>query len=604
MAKKTKGATTPPPTPQPLTVGNELLHYLKLEKVTHVFQVPGAGCMHILAYLASQQDKFASVICRHESGAAYMADGYYRATGNLGVVLVTSGPGATNALTGVMNANNDGSAVLLISGEISQQFFGLGSLQEGEDTDLDVNALFAASTAYSAIIEEPMEAGTLLKAALRTALSLPRKAAHLSIPDNVTAETIPNIVFSHSPSQYRASHNSVTDWEILPVLGALAKAKRPAIFIGNGCRGLTSEGVQALINVAEYYGVPIISTPDGKGIFPESHDLSMRVFGCASSIWPYYWLNANPGEDPFDFMLVIGSSLGGLATMNFSQMLMPGNGAFYQVDVNPAIIGRCYPLKLGIVGEAGSFILGMNRMKGKEKTTPKKADVKLRTEQLKKIKKTYSPFQDPAQYKSNASPIEPAALMRVIQDTLPKDKETHIFIDAGNCVGWSNHYLEVQRPWSIYSSLSMGPMGFAVGAVVGGKFGRPDATCICITGDGAFMMHGAEVSTARQYNVGAIWIVLNDNNLGMVSQGMNHFFPGTPKVYTEIYELGNPDLVKFAEGLGAKAYRVNNPAQAKTALQKAIKDAKANKCPQVIIADIDALPVPPYYNPLYAPKTN
>ena len=191
--------------------------------------------------------------------------------------------------------------------------------------------------------------------------------------------------------------------------------------------------------------------------------------------------------------------------------------------------------------------------------------------------------------------------MRVIQETLPKERETHIFVDAGNCVGWSNHYLAVQRPWNIYSSLSMGPMGFGVAAVVGGKLGKPKSTCICITGDGAFMMHGAEVSTAHQYKAGAIWIVLNDNNLRMVSQGMDHYFPGTPKVYEKLYELGNPDLVKYAEGLGAKAYQVKTTKEMKAALEKAINDADTTNRPQVIVVDIDTTLVPPYYNPLYVP---
>ncbi len=407
-----------------------------------------------------------------------------------------------------MNANNDGSALLVISGEVAQQYFGLGFLQEGEDTDLDINAVYAAATSYSAIIAEAAEAGTLIKTALRKSLGIPRKATHLCLPNNVTALPIPNPNFPNSTLNYRTLQSSISDDQILPIITALTNTKRPAIFIGNGCRDFSPQTVLALSSIAKYYGVPIISTPDAKGIFPESDERALRVFGCASSIWPYYWLNAPKGESPLDFMLVIGSSLGGLATINFSPFLMPSNEAFYQVDIHQHVISRCYPFKLGVVGESSSFVNGMNRLKGQSKTPPNNADVKLRKDQIRKIKKTYSPFQDPKQYASNAKPVQPAALMRVLQETFPKEKETHIFIDAGNCVGWSNHYLAVEKPWNIYSSLSMGPMGFAVAAVVGAKIGRPKSNCLAITGDGAFMMHGAEISTAAQYGLGAFGLCL------------------------------------------------------------------------------------------------
>ncbi|MEO8795776.1 MAG: thiamine pyrophosphate-dependent enzyme, partial [Daejeonella sp.] len=144
---------------------------------------------------------------------------------------------------------------------------------------------------------------------------------------------------------------------------------------------------------------------------------------------------------------------------------------------------------------------------------------------------------------------------------------------------------------------------FAVGAVVGAKFGCPDATCIAIVGDGAFMMHGAEVSTASQYNTGAIWIVLNDNNLAMVSQGMEQFFPdkNNPQDWDKLYELGNPNLVKYSEGLGADAYEINDPEEFKTKFPEILKKANEDHRPQVIIANINRKSVPPYYNALYAP---
>jgi acetolactate synthase-1/2/3 large subunit len=171
-------------------------------------------------------------------------------------------------------------------------------------------------------------------------------------------------------------------------------------------------------------------------------------------------------------------------------------------------------------------------------------------------------------------------------------------------VGWSVHYLAIDPPSSIFTSLSMGPMGFGVGSVIGGKIGCPENTCICITGDAAFMMNGSEISTASQYKVGAIWLVLYDNNLGMVSQGMDFFAPDKkkPEIWSELYELGNPDLAMFAKSLGADSYTVNSPADLEKIMPKVLKRANLDRVPQVIIAKINRKPVPPYYNPIYMPK--
>ena len=155
MSKQTKTPTVP-------TVGDLIIHYLKLEGVKYVFGVPGGGLMNLLVNLKNNRDKIEYIICRHETGAAYIADGYYRTTGKIGVIAVTTGPGATNALTGTMNAQSDGSALMLISGEIDEKFYGMGYLQEGIDASLDINAIYAAATGYSSLIASGADAETIL----------------------------------------------------------------------------------------------------------------------------------------------------------------------------------------------------------------------------------------------------------------------------------------------------------------------------------------------------------------------------------------------------------------------------------------------------------
>ncbi len=214
------------------------------------------------------------------------------------------------------------------------------------------------------------------------------------------------------------------------------------------------------------------------------------------------------------------------------------------------------------------------------------------------------PYLEPDKRNSQAEPIPPQSLMGCLSELLPE--QSHIFIDGGNCIGWALHYLEINPPAQVHCALDMGPMGFSVGAVVGARIGAPESTCIAITGDGGFLMHGAEVSTAAQYHVGAIWIVLRDNDLNMVSQGMDHYFPD-PTVWQGYYALGQPNLEKFAEALGAEAYTVTKRSDMVNVFPRAIEGARGGKDgkpprPQVIVAHIDAREAPPYY-PVVQPST-
>ena len=626
MAKQTK-SKNPPISDQPVyfldlgeplntpvkppTVGDRMIEYLRLEGVKYVFGIPGGGLMNLLVNLKDNKEEIKYIICRQETGAAYIADGYYRATGKIGIVAVTTGPGATNALTGMMNAQADGSAVMLISGEVDQKFYGMGYLQAGVGAKLNINEIYTAATGYSSMILSSTDAETILKQAFRDSLSLPRQAVHISLPVNVTTEPLPGsppAVMPLHTSNYRAEVKGAPLDEVEKAMKSLLACKRPLLFLGNGCRQAlnhTKPAFKNLLRFAEKYGIPVMTTADGKGIFPESHPLSLRVYGIADCMWPYYYLTGslpNQKKDPaspeYDGIMIIGSELGELSTNSWLPLLKPNGkkAPFIQVDINQKIIGRSFEVTHGVVGEAEAFVNDLASLMPKYPTRIK--EVRDRKAFIAQIRKQ-TPFIDKASYHSNSSPIEPAAIMRVLKKTLPKNSK--YFIDCANCVGWSAHYLTIDPPGSIFFSLSMGPMGFGVGSVIGGKIGLPNNTCICITGDAAFMMQGSEISTASQYKVGAIWLVLYDNNLGMVSQGMNQFFPDSkdPGVWSKLYELGDPDLALFAKGLGADAYTINSPDELEKIMPKVLSRANNDNVPQVIIAKIDRKPVPPYYNPIY-----
>lgn len=581
------------------TVAGLLLDYLKLEGVKTLFGIPGGAIIYLISELKARADEFQFVICRHETGAAYLAHGYAAVTGGLGVVLTTSGPAASNALTGAVNAQASCVPLLVITGEIAQKYYGQGYLQEGVDAKLDITSVYQSAVQYSAIVSSPSNVVTLFQQALREARSLPNRTSHLSLPNDVAGMPMPQT--SAPPAStiaYRATPSGTDALKVGETFDELLRAKRPLFFLGNGCRQALAdpERRKAFTAFIETFAIPVMTTPDAKGVFSENHPLSLRSYGLCGCPWTGVYTDQSVGVElgAYDALLVLGSSLGELATTvaerdPYAASLIP-KGPFVHVDLDQSVIGREFPVTRGIVAEVGATIDELCRL-GSRKGKQSGKIFEARRQFVAWIKAEHAACDRPDWYASDARPVNPAALMRVLNEEITRG---HVFIDAGNCVGWSLNYMIVEPPVAYHSALSMGPMGFAVGAVVGAKLGAPDEPCIAIVGDGAFMMHGAEISTAAQSRVGAIWIVLNDNDLSMVSQGMASLFGSTS--WDGYYKLGAPDLVLFAKGLGAHAVAVSpeqGPEAFRAELKRALERSKSGE-PQVIVAHIDPVPTPPY----------
>ncbi len=573
------------------------LRYLAMEGATTLFGIPGAAIMQLLYELRVQSDTFRYVICRQETGAAYMADGYARVTDGLGVVLVTSGPGATNALTGTVNADNCGTALLTISGEVAEFAFGKAYLQEGIDLGLDVGEVYAAACDYSAVIDSPSNFCTLFEQALRDARSVPRRAVHVSLPVDVSKTPLQTVTVPVAPSNYRAAPAAGCDAVTAGnVVDSLLAAQQPLIMLGNGARrALRGDRLSTLTAFVEKFAVPVMTSPGAKGVFPESHELSLRNYGLAGCRWTTSYLTGGPGGGhQFDALLVLGSNLGELATTVtpitpldiYSSQLLP-NGPFIHVDANAEVIGRNFPVDVGIVAEAAATIDALLAAADGKPVPNSAAGRRLL---VSGIKQNVAPAPPPAPAPTPGT-VHPIALMYALNRWLPSGAQ--VFFDCGNCVGWSLAYLEIDPPTELHSALAMGPMGFAVGAVAGAKLALPDIPCVAITGDGAFVMHAGELATAAQYGANAIWVVLADGDLGMVSQGMGQFYPGMN--WTDYYQSGAPDLVGLAKSLGAQATLVSDEAMLGTALTAALAGAAA--APQVVVVTVDPAAEPPYYVP-------
>jgi acetolactate synthase-1/2/3 large subunit len=575
----------PPPPPPTPSVAAVLVASLKAEGVSHIFGIPGGALVGMLEALRADST-ITYHLCRQETGAAYMADGFARAGGGLGVVLTTSGPGATNALTGVVNADASSSPMLVISGEIPSMFFGRGYLQEGVDSTLDIVDVYSSAISFSEMIISPGNAVELFQSAMRRVWGVPRKAAHLSLPVDISMAQSGISTPAPAPSTYRVTNGFVDVAGIQAAVAAIAAAKWPLLMIGDGCRPALSDPTTlgAFVKAVNSLAVPVVTDPDAKGLFPETHALSLRNVGLAACEWPQYYVDPKLGQ--YDALVVLGSPLGELATDVWADSLVP-NGPFIQVDDDVDTIGRAFEITRGVVGEMTAAVGAFITAAATAKVDPTVATT--RRAFVAGIKAAHSPFVDPTKRVSTSVPIKPQALARIVSEGLPPG--SRIFVDAGNCVGWCLHEMVVSPPSKIHTALAMGPMGFGTAAVIGAKLADPTAPCLAVVGDGGFLMQVAEVSTAAQYKVGAIWVVLADHDLTMVSQGMA--VAAKDPTYDDYYQIGWTDLAAVAQGMGATAYNIQTPDELTAALGSALAGA-ATGVPQVIVATIDQTEMPPY----------
>ncbi|ALG09702.1 acetolactate synthase-1/2/3 large subunit [Kibdelosporangium phytohabitans] len=538
------------------------------------------------------------VLPRHESGGAYMADGYARVHENgFGVIIVPAGPGATNAITGVLNAHYSGTSLLAVTSEVGRAYFGKGFLQEGVDCELDVRAVYQAANGHSVLVDDAANFSTLFQQALRDARSVPGVAAHVSLPVDVSRQELATVHFPVSTDQYRVVPASSDPHGVEVALDSMLTADWPLIFLGNGCRrALRDQAVRdQLIEFAERFDIPVMTTPGGKGLFPESHRLSLRNYGLSCNPWTEAYLRAPNEENRYDALLVLGSGLGQLATsptlwptLSWDRQLIPTT-SFIQVDLDQSAIGRAFPVTQGIVADVGRVVQALHEQ-SRHRPVPYSA-----TQRRQRIEgiKSGLPRPDPRRAADRPDTVEPTDLTAAVNDIL-RDLENgaHVFVDSGNCVGWSLRYLRIDPPTEFHISLAMGPMGFAVSAVVGAKLAKPDLPCIAITGDAAFLMHGSEVSTAAVHKAPAVWIVLHDNTHAMADQGLAAYFPD--KDWNHFYNIGRPDLAAYAAALGAKTWSVTASGELRRALEEAIMQDGPE--PRVVVVAVDPTREPPYWD--------
>lgn len=558
-----------------VSVSELVLEYLKGEGVRAVFGLPG-GPLSPLFDALYHEPGLKTITARHEGGAAFMALGYARVSGRLGACFVTTGPGATNAITGIAAAQADSIPVLTVTAQVATSTFGRGSIQDSYDR-LDIVAMLKSVTKMSAMVVNPHNLAMTLRQAIRQAMTGRRGPVHVNLPTDFMKKRVPCDL--QLPHEYRPVSRPFDREAVKQAVDALFAARRPAILAG---AGVNLAGAQAeLLELAELFAIPTATTPKGKGAFSESHPLSLRVFGTASSPWAESVLLT----EGTDLLFVIGSGLHESSTQGWESRLKP-SGALLQLDIEPSVIGRNYPVTVPLVGDIKTTLRELlfharRRIAGGERP------LLTGDERLARLKAETSPLLDEAASRSETVPIKPQRLMNALNEALPED--AIIFLDSGNNTLWGTHYLNATgRNVFIHNWGDFGAMGFGVAAPIGGKVAAPDRAVVAIVGDGAFAMNGMEVATAAAYGIPVVWIVLNDARLNAVHHGQTLLYEGR----TIGCDFPRMDIAKIAEGLGADGVRVVEPG----AIGPALRAALASDRPTVLDVWIDADEVPPIHS--------
>ena len=579
-----------------MTAAYLIIKYLEEMGVRYIFGIPG-GALEPLYDAISKSERIEAVLTKHEEGAAFMADGYARVSGLMGVCCATTGPGSTNLITGIASSYADSIPVLVITAQVPTRVFGKGALQESTYDGINIVDIFRHFTKYSAMLITPEKTGEMIRQALRVALSGRRGPVHLNIPMDVMREDVDEEVIPHDKF---IPHTMYFDrYSIKMATNLLLNAKKPAILLGNG--SLISGAVDEVIKFAEMLSIPVTTTPKAKGAFPENHELSLGVFGLGGSPQAEGYLLDNSPQSPLkirgeegglkvDVLLAIGTSFNEWGSNAWDKRLIPEK-AMIQVDIDPYEFGKNYPFEVDLIGDAKTIMreltYELQRQIEKFPALEQKRFEKRREmmiEELRNFKARLKRRYEEEKMDSDAVPLKPQRLMKELRDSLPGD--TIFFADIGNNLVWALHYLEVYKPYTFFAGLGFASMGFGVAAAVGGKFAAGDRPVVAIVGDGGFLMNGTEVATAVNYSRQVIWIVENNSGFGMVTHSRRLL--SIP--YNTGAEFKQVDFVKIAEGLGARGIRVTKPGEIN---KKFMDDIIAMGKSTVIDVVIDRNEVPP-----------
>jgi acetolactate synthase-1/2/3 large subunit len=487
------------------------------------YGIPGGSIASVYDALVDHPE-LRVINTRHETGAMFMAMGHSRVGGSLPCVLMTSGPGITNALTGLAAAAADGVPLIAIGGEVPKKNFGRGALQEGSRYQLDILGMVRSVTKFSAEITNARAASSVVRKAVATALSGRQGPVFLSLPLDVASERVaPTRASTHVATTF-----GVDDGMVAEAAEALQGAKRGLILVGSGCRN--PEAVRLVGTLAATLQIPVVTTPKAKGLFPENDPLSLGIFGHGGHPSASRYL-----EGGIDVLCCLGCGLGETGTNSWSEALQP-SAKFIQIDIDAGQIGKNYHVDVGLVGPAHVVLQKLVSRVRRRLNGPVGAGISHIAEK---------------DMHDEAIPLKPARVLSGLQDVVPED--TIFTTDIGEHMIFALHYLRINQPDGFIVNSGLGAMGSGVASAIGAKAARPNRPVVAICGDFGFQMMGMELATCVQSGIGVVFAVFNDARMRMVESGLTRIFGRTKPMDSQ-----RVDFAALARAVGARGITIKS----------------------------------------------
>jgi len=522
-----------------LTGAQILIKSLIEEKVEVIFGIPGGSVLPIFDCLYDCRD-IRFILTRHEQAAAHAADGYARVTGKVGVCIATSGPGATNLVTGIATANMDSIPIVAITGQVKTHLIGNDAFQEA-----DVTGITRPITKHNYLVKDVRDLARIVKEAFHIASTGRPGPVLIDLPVDVTLQETefeyPERVNIRGYNPTYVGHPG----QIKRAAKAISESKRPVIYSGGGV--ILSNAEKELRELAENNAIPVTTTLLGLGGFPETHPLSLEMLGMHGTVYANYAIMDS------DLIIAIGARFDDRVTGKIDEFAPEAK--IIHIDIDPSAISKNIPVDIPIVGDCKNVLKELNRR------IKKRPDTSSWLKQIETWKKSY-----PLTYKKD-NKLRPQYIMEEIYKITGGD--AIICTEVGQNQMWAAQFFKYTKPRTFISSGGLGTMGYGFPASIGAQVGCPEKIVFDIGGDGSIQMNIQELSTVANNKLPVNIVIFNNAYLGMVRQWQELFYK---RRYSQTH-LQNPDFAKVAESYGVKGIKVTKKEQVKDALKEAIETA-------------------------------
>ena len=548
-----------------------LIDALTFEGVDTIFGYPGGAVLHIYDELWRARDRITHYLVRHEQGAVHMAEGYARASGRVGVALVTSGPGATNAVTGIANAYMDSTPLVVITGQVPKHLIGTDAFQE-----VDTVGITRPCVKHNYLVREASDIAGIVREAFYLARSGRPGPVVIDIPKDVSAAKTSYSRLDHVGFPFSGDVSPVDRASLERALDGLLNAKRPVLYVGGGIAN--SGAHESLQMFAETFRLPVAPTLMGLGGFPSAHPLSLGMLGMHGTY------AANMAVAQSDLLFAVGVRFDDRVTGKLATFAPQAR--VIHIDIDPANIGKNVAPSLSIAADARQALLNLLDLSREQDQQELQKALDAREVWWEQIR-AWQQLQ-PLRFTGSLRQIKPQKVITELHRLTNGD--AIITTDVGQHQMWVAQFYPFKRPRQLITSGGLGTMGFGLPAAIGAQVAFPQQPIVAVVGDGGFQMTNQELATAVQYELPVKILIMNNGYLGMVRQWQEMFYDRT---YSEVDISVAPDFVKLAEAFGALGLRAERPDELHDVLAAALAHKGVVVIDVVVSKEENVFPIVP-----------